>query len=107
MIKDNAVWLVGNGENINFWLDSWCGDPLVDRLDIPEQIRPFLTSQVSDFIANGHWSIPPSLSNMFNNLSSIISQVSLPLEATHDKLIWQHTDNGDLELKQAYDFILP
>ncbi|WJX12769.1 hypothetical protein P8452_03227 [Trifolium repens] len=107
MIKDNAAWLVGNGENINFWLDSWCGDPLVDQLDIPEQVRPFLTAQVSDFITNGLWSIPPALSNMFSNLSSIISQVPLPLETTHDKFIWKHTDNGDLELKQAYEFILP
>jgi hypothetical protein len=80
---------------------------LVDQLDIPEQIRPFLTAQVSDFLNNGVWFIPPALSTMFSNLSSIISKVSLPLETTHDKFIWKHTDNGELELKQAYEFILP
>jgi hypothetical protein len=26
---------------------------------------------------------------------------------TQDKFIWKHTDAGDLELKQAYDFKLP
>jgi ribonuclease HI len=105
VIKDNTVWLVGNGERINFWLDSWCGDPLVEQLGIPDHAR--LVSQVSDFIVNGHWSIPPALSQMFPNLYSIISHVSIPLEVTQDTLIWKHTDNGDLELKQAYDFMLP
>jgi hypothetical protein len=39
VLKDNTVWLVGNGERINFWLDSWCGDPLVEQLGIPDQAR--------------------------------------------------------------------
>jgi hypothetical protein len=43
---------------------------------------------------------------MFSNLASIISTVSIPMEITQDNLIWKHSDNGDLELKHAYDFKL-
>lgn len=106
VIYDNSVWLVGDGSNINFWLDSWCGDPLVDQLHIPAQFRNLLSAKVSDFIVNGQWSIPTQLSSMFSSLSSIISTVSIPMESTQDTFIWKHTDNGDLELKQAYDFKL-
>jgi hypothetical protein len=44
---------------------------------------------------------------MFPTLSSIISQVHIPLEETNDKFIWKHTDDGELTLKQAYDVKLP
>jgi hypothetical protein len=107
VVLDNSAWLVGNGDTINFWTDCWCGNPLVDQLGIPNQTRHLLSSKVSDFIVNGNWSIPTQLSIMFPTLQSIVSHVCIPMEETHDKLIWKHTDDGDLSLKQAYDFILP
>jgi hypothetical protein len=58
VVRDNTVWLLGNGVNINFWLDNWCGDPLVEQLRIPIHIRHLLTSSLSDFISHGQWKIP-------------------------------------------------
>ncbi|KAK2430924.1 hypothetical protein QL285_029213 [Trifolium repens] len=104
VVRDNTVWLLGNGDNINFWLDNWCGDPLVEQLGIPVHIRPLLTASVSDFIVNGRWSIPAQLSLMFSNLESIIAAVVIPMELENDTLLWQHTDSGDLSFKQAYTF---
>jgi hypothetical protein len=43
---------------------------------------------------------------MFNNLSSIVDKVAIPLENSQDKLLRKHSDSGDLELKQAYSFKL-
>jgi hypothetical protein len=106
VIIENFVWLLRNGENINFWLDNCCGDPLVDQLGIPNQTRHLLSSSVSDFIVNGQWSIPFQLSLMFSNLSSIISQITIPMEISQDKFLWKHTDPGNLVIKQAYDFKL-
>jgi hypothetical protein len=106
VIMDNSVWLLGNGRNINFWTDSWWGSPLIDQLNLHVQLGHLLSSTVSDFILNGQWAIPPQLCLMFNNLSSIINKVTIPLEDSLDKLLWKHTDSGDLELKQAYSFKL-
>jgi hypothetical protein len=64
VINDNSVWLLGNGTQINFWVDHWCGDPLVEQLGIPVHLRSSLTSLVSDYISNGEWSIPSHLSIM-------------------------------------------
>lgn len=37
-IKDNSVLLLDNGEDINFWNDRWCNEPLLDTLNIPSFI---------------------------------------------------------------------
>jgi ribonuclease HI len=104
VINDNCVWLLGDGSHINFWVDNWCGDSLVEQLGIPAHLHHLLTSSVSDFIVNGRWNIPVQLSLMFPNLYSIISTVSIPLESSQDRFLWKHTDSGDLDLKQAYIF---
>jgi hypothetical protein len=80
VINDNSVWLLGNGSNINFWVDKWCGEPLVEQLGIPLHLHHLLTSSVSDYISNGQWNIPTQLSLMFTNLHSIVSTVSIPME---------------------------
>jgi hypothetical protein len=80
---DNSFWLLGNGKYINFCNDSWCGTPLVDQFQLP-----------------------PQLTLIFNNLSSIVDKVTIPLENSQDKLLWKHSDSGDLELEQAYSFKL-
>jgi ribonuclease HI len=107
VIRDNSVWLLGNGADINFWLDNWCGVPIAEQLGIPMHIRRSLSASVSDFISNGQWNIPRQLSLMFRDLTSIVSNVAIPMEPSQDKLIWKHTDTGDLELKQAYCFNSP
>jgi hypothetical protein len=103
---DNSIWLIGNGNDINFWNDNWCGIPLSDQFNIPSHISNLLSSYVSDYIVNGHWNIPLQLSQSFTTLSNIVHQVSLPMQPTQDKLLWRHTDDGDLQLKEAYNFKL-
>ena len=34
IVIENSKWLVGNGESVNFWLESWCGPPLATILNI-------------------------------------------------------------------------
>jgi ribonuclease HI len=104
VIMNNSFWLLGDGNDINFWTDSWCGDPLTLQLNIPDHISQFLSSKVSDFIFNGEWFIPAQLLQAFPTLLSIVSQVTIPVVPSNDKLMWQHTDDGDLKLKDAYLF---
>jgi hypothetical protein len=51
VLLENSTWLIGDGNDINFWSDSWCGKPL-EKLHIPDNITPFLISTVSDFMFN-------------------------------------------------------
>jgi hypothetical protein len=104
VLKDNCTWLLGDGKDINFWNDRRCGPPLSDQLSIPAHICQSLKASVSDFIVEGNWVIPSQLSNAYPNLYSIISQITIPLVAAKDKLLWKLTDDGELSLKEAYLF---
>lgn len=41
-IMSNYVWQLGDGRNINLWLDNWLGRPLVDSMHIPIHPHKFL-----------------------------------------------------------------
>jgi hypothetical protein len=101
VVMENSIWLLGNGEDINFWNDNWSGSILADFFNIPPHISQNLSSTVSDYINNGSWSFPSHLLQRFN-LSSIVDKVIIPVESTNDKLLWIHTDSGNLLLKDAY-----
>ncbi|MCI08013.1 glycerol-3-phosphate dehydrogenase, partial [Trifolium medium] len=61
----------------------------------------------SDYISNGEWKFPPQLLHKFNFLDYLAKKVTIPMEASPDKLIWKHSDTGDLILKDAYKFQFP
>ena len=103
-LEENSTWLLGNGEMINFWNDSWCGAPLSQALNIPEAISSHLSSTVSDYIVNGEWSIPSELTQMFPSLRHLVPQAIIPFVPKEDELIWKHSANGLLDLKHAYVF---
>jgi hypothetical protein len=50
---NNSSWVLGKGDCINFWLDSWCGDPIAHSLGIPTHLYPHLTSTVNQLITIG------------------------------------------------------
>ncbi|KAK2445365.1 hypothetical protein QL285_016305 [Trifolium repens] len=107
VVAENSVWLLGNGANINFWNDNWCGTVLSEYYNIPLQTRQLLNSTVSDYISDGYWAIPPQLEQEFSHISNLVTQATIPLEQCPDSLLWKHTDSGGLELKEAYNFKLP
>jgi len=104
IIKDNSNWLVGNGTQINFWLDSWCGDPLHQVLNVTIDVMSNFSSSLSDYILNGHWHFPYNLIHLFPTLRSLAAQVTIPLQDKSDTLVWKHTSSGMLTLKDAYEY---
>jgi hypothetical protein len=104
---DNTRWQVGNGSRINFWTHDWCGSPLSTIFNLPHQILSNLHSTVSDFIVDQHWHIPWQLQQLFPSLMSHVNKISIPVVQKNDLLLWKHTNNGDLSLKDAYQFISP
>jgi hypothetical protein len=101
-VSENSVWQLGNGENIRFWLDSWCGVPLVTALSIPAHLHHLLQSTVDNFIVNFKWSIPLCILNAYPQLQSFLDKVTIPLVPEDDNLYWKQSPDGCLSLKDAY-----
>ncbi|CAJ2644894.1 unnamed protein product [Trifolium pratense] len=106
-VTDNTCWQLGKGVQINFWTDSWVGDPLVDLLDIPRHYHALLQAKVAHFIANDHWLIPHSITSSYPNLVPLLNSVTIPISKTNDELRWIHSDSGVLSFKDAYLFHRP
>ncbi|GAU10707.1 hypothetical protein TSUD_424710, partial [Trifolium subterraneum] len=104
VILDNSTWKVGLGYSIKLWTDTWCGNALVDTLNIPQNVLIWLPQRVSDIIQNQQWYIPPYLDNNFPTLKIMVQQVTLPMEPLSDILVWNGATNGLLSLKEAYEF---
>jgi len=102
LIIDNSSWLLGNGNNIKFWSDSWCGTTIGEKLNIPSPIVSQMSSKVNDFIIGHQWAIPSSLQNLFPQLCQILDQVSIPQVSLEDKLVWKSSSTRSLSLKEAY-----
>jgi hypothetical protein len=100
----NSSWQIGNGESINFWSDPWCGDPLVVTLNIPLHLHSFLQAKVNDFIENKSWKIPSYLLLAYPDLQSFLNNVTIPLCEREDRLVWKHSHDGDLSMKDSYSF---
>jgi len=100
----NTSWLLGDGSDINFWSDSWCGETLISALNIHPLDHHRLQATVSMFINNSFWNIPQSITQIFPNLYDIIDKATIPLVGKEDKFIWNKSHNGELSFKDAYLF---
>jgi len=41
---------------------------------------------------------------MYPAVAQIINQISIPSLAQEDQILWKHSSNGDMPLKEAYEF---
>lgn len=103
-VIDNSRWNLGDDKTINFWSNTWCGEPLVDQLNHPMPPQANLLSKFGNFIHNFSWRAPTELLSMYPTLKEILEQVHLPLSPRPDELKWIHLVVGNLNFKDAYLF---
>ncbi|XP_019418539.1 PREDICTED: uncharacterized protein LOC109329320 [Lupinus angustifolius] len=104
VILENSIWLLGNGSNIRYWGDNWLGKTLVDLLGIPNQISSALLAKIPDFIQDSAWIIPSWLTRIHPEVCHRILRTHIPASHLPDKLVWLHTNDGNLTSKDAYKF---
>lgn len=101
-LNNNTLWMLGNDNEINFWTDRWCDAPLVEMLQLPDNIHNNLTSKFKHFISDGRWTIPKELQFIFPNLMNIVQKVIIPYREKRDTRIWSPVDTCILNLKVTY-----
>jgi len=103
-ILSNSSWQIGNGEIINFWKDSWCGQPLISTYNIPAYLHNSLSSSISSYIHNFIWQVPQEIHLAYPSLQQKLSLITIPLNLKEDRFIWKHSHDGNLSFKDAYLF---
>ena len=103
-IIDNSIWLVGDGENINCWIDNWCGEVLAHSLNLSSSQLQSLPNKLCNFVRSNQWYFPAGMFDTNPNLYSLVNQVTIPTVRRRDKLVWKHSNNGEITLKEAYCF---
>ncbi|CAL0303089.1 unnamed protein product [Lupinus luteus] len=100
IVHMNSVWIIGDGQRTDFWIDNWLGEPLIDTLNIPWNLQHNLKASVADFINDHSWIIPQSLSALYPQLPALISSTSISSDP--DILVWKNSSDGFLTVKEAY-----
>lgn len=103
-VQDNVTWKIGNGETIRFWLDSWCGDPLITLLNIPDHLHHLLQSKLSNYLMNHSWSVPQAFLVAYPQLHQKLLLTTIPNSYKEDKIIWKPSHDGNITFKDAYRF---
>ena len=103
-ILDKSMWLVGDGENINCWMDNWCGEVLAQALNLTSTELQSLPKKLCNFVQSYQWNFPAGMFVSNPNLCNLINHVTIPTVRRRDKLVWKHSNNGELTLKESYCF---
>lgn len=80
--------------------------PLVQKFNIHLRYHNSLSYNVSDYLHNNNWYFPLNLQIVIPDLLSYVFSCFIPNKCFDDMLIWTGFENGDLSLKQAYNFLV-
>lgn len=54
IVKENSSWLVGDGQQMDFWFDKWCDDPLFETLNATMDLIAYYPKTLNGYIFNAH-----------------------------------------------------
>lgn len=102
LVLENCNWIIGNGKNVNFWLDNWLGVSLASKYNIPYRFHRTLTFVVSDWWSNNCWNVNSNTQLAFPSLLNTISRFSILDIDVPDALVWRNYTTCMLSIKDAY-----
>jgi len=102
--QQNIVWQLGDGNNINFWMDKWAPSG-TSLMSITNQTFIDTTLHVRDVVTpSGEW----DFNFLTSNLPSTFALQVLPIPAPRDtdgldNIGWGGTNTRDFTIQSAYD----
>lgn len=73
-------------------------------LTISPQLPHLINDKVGDYLVNMVWNFPQEAFHFFPGIRSWMAHIVIPEYNQPDQLVWSSLDNGDLFLKDAYNF---
>ncbi|XP_042959546.1 uncharacterized protein LOC122294694 [Carya illinoinensis] len=103
VLKKGMVWRVGNGQRVYIWLDSWIPSLPLYKVTTPRE-EDCWCEQVSGLIDPicRRWK-DYLLQEIFSTHKiDAIKAIPICLGDREDRMIWQHTNNGQFSVKSCY-----
>lgn len=85
--------VIENGSKINFCLDTWLDEPIVDKYNIPKAFHKNIIVMVKDWLVDKVWCILANIQIAYPNLIPIIFAVTIPNMEIEDNIIWKDSIN--------------
>lgn len=102
LLKEGMRWIVGNGQQINFWLFNWVYPfPLINFLNENDRLRIDSNDLVSDYLSNNVWNSEKLLQFLPPQVVYKITSIPLPLHNVEDEFIWGPAGNGRFSINSA------
>jgi hypothetical protein len=98
------VWQLGDGNNINFWLDKWTPSG-TSFLSVTNQNTIDTTLSVRDVLTPaGEWDFDFLTSNLPSNFCFQVLAIPAPMDIDgQDTIGWGGTNTRNITVKSAYD----
>lgn len=87
LVMENCIWIIGNGNKVNFWLDNWLGESLASKFNVRDIFHKNLTSMVCYWWTPQGWYVNANIQMALPNLLSTISYVAIPDFNVEDTLV--------------------
>ena len=96
-------WKIGDGTNINFWLDNWCHNHcLADLTSVPDISSLDTSPKVSHFILPSKaWDILRLQQLVSHTSLQVILAIPIPYNPIPDSIYWGLFGSGDFFTKYA------
>jgi len=102
--QQNIVWQLGNGNNINFWMDKWAPNG-TSLMSITNQTFIDTTLHVRDVVTpSGEWDFNFLTSNLPSTFALQVFVIPAPKDTDGlDNIGWGGTNTRDFTIQSAYD----
>lgn len=101
-ISMDVRWRLGRNLQCSLWNDNWlAGRSLSSTVNIPQSLNFMKKLKGCDLMENGAWKIP----EIFKHELPISKQMEHTTieDVMEDELLWEHSNNGVLTIKSAYE----
>jgi hypothetical protein len=103
LVKQGAIWRIGNGEDVQVWGDCWLPKPPSFSVHSPwlQLIENILVRDLIDPNTKG-WNKNLIEQNFMREEMEIILNIPIRPSLPKHRLIWRCTKNGEFSVRSAY-----